>query len=36
VINALGGDDTINIASSGLFPGGIQVIGGTPARAVTS
>src|SRR5262249_14771577 len=30
VVNALGGDDTINIASSGLFAGGITVVGGEP------
>src|SRR5262249_37488326 len=30
VIDALGGDDSISITSSGLFPGGITVIGGDP------
>src|SRR5207253_11384807 len=30
VINTLAGSDTITIAPSGLFPGGITVIGGDP------
>src|SRR5207248_778512 len=30
VINALGGNDTISIAPSGLFAGGVRVLGGEP------
>src|SRR5262249_15530395 len=36
VINALGGDDAITIASSALFTGGITVIGGEPGASSDS
>ncbi len=32
LINGLGGDDTIDIAPSGLFGGGVTVIGGEPSQ----
>ena len=36
IIDALGGNDTINITSSGLFPGGITVLGGEPGSGSDS